>query len=132
MIEVIEAEKMCEGRVVVVPIHHPDGPREALVVQDKEGAIHAYLNRCEHVPVPIDAGSRKFFSASGESFVCRTHGALFRLEDGFCFSGPCLGRSLERFPIRIDDGVVMLEAEAGSAARRILVTDRSDERTPWG
>ena len=85
-------------------------PREALVVLDLLGHPRAYLNRCEHIPIPLDGGSREFFDPEGEHLRCGTHGALYRLSDGLCVAGPCTGDSLAELPLRIVDGWVYVSA----------------------
>lgn len=83
-------------------------PREALVLRDHEGQIHAYVNQCKHLPIPIDSGSREFFDADGRHLLCGTHGALFRLDDGMCVHGPCRGLSLERVKAVVERDTVVL------------------------
>ncbi|MEE8263379.1 MAG: Rieske (2Fe-2S) protein, partial [Gammaproteobacteria bacterium] len=36
----------------------------------------------------------QFLDETGNLLQCATHGALFRIEDGFCVAGPCTGASL--------------------------------------
>jgi nitrite reductase/ring-hydroxylating ferredoxin subunit len=80
-------------RVVKLP---PAGriPREALIVRDRDGSLRAYVNLCQHLPIPLDGGSRRFLTRDGEHLQCGTHGARYRLSDGHCIDGPCQGRSL--------------------------------------
>lgn len=86
-------------------------PREVLVLATPAGEPRAYLNVCEHLPVPLDGGTREFLNRAGTHLMCGTHGALYRFEDGYCVEGPCEGSSLERVPLRIDeDGWVVLDA----------------------
>jgi nitrite reductase/ring-hydroxylating ferredoxin subunit len=40
--------------------------------------------------------------------LCANHGALFRVEDGFCFRGPCRGQSLKKVQLLIEHGIVWL------------------------
>jgi nitrite reductase/ring-hydroxylating ferredoxin subunit len=40
--------------------------------------------------------------------VCSSHGALFEKRTGYCVAGPCAGRSLQRLPLHIVDGLIML------------------------
>lgn len=93
------------NRAVVVPL--PPLPwdmhREAIVVLDEAGRPRAYLNRCKHLPVPLDGGSRDFFDSTGRYLICGTHGALYERGSGFCISGPCRGRELTAIPLR-DEG----------------------------
>jgi nitrite reductase/ring-hydroxylating ferredoxin subunit len=37
---------------------------------------------------------------------CGFHDARFRLDDGLCVAGPCLGHALTRFPVALADGEV--------------------------
>lgn len=49
-----------------------------------------------------------------DAILCSAHGARFRIEDGFCSSGPCYGESLEAVAARIDaDGQVFVPEDAG-------------------
>lgn len=89
----------------------PDGtPREALVLRDDQGVVRAYLNRCRHLPIPLDGGSRRFLDDDHRYLMCGTHGALYRREDGYCFVGPCRGASLRALPVEIDaTGVIWID-----------------------
>ena len=40
--------------------------------------------------------------------ICSTHGALFKIEDGYCISGPCRSSSLEAVPVTIKNGAVLI------------------------
>lgn len=62
----------------------------------------AYRNQCRHWTVDLDHGEGRFWSEKLRRIYCRTHGALFRPEDGFCDGGPCQGQSLEKFELRMD------------------------------
>lgn len=96
-----------QARLVVLGARR-GAPREAILVRDFDGALHAYLNRCKHLPIPLDSGSRDFLDEAGCHLLCATHGALYRLHDGLCVDGPCEGESLDRLPIGIEDGRVYL------------------------
>lgn len=85
-------------------------PREALVLLDDGEQVRAYLNRCRHLPIPIDGGTRRFLDDDERHLICRTHGALYRREDGYCVSGPCRGLSLHPIRFEIDDeGIIWVE-----------------------
>ncbi|MGH8458760.1 MAG: Rieske (2Fe-2S) protein, partial [Nevskiales bacterium] len=64
------------------------------------GRIYGYLNRCPHTGGPLDWVPGRFLSAEGDLIQCSTHGALFRIEDGFCVWGPCAGASLTPVPLK--------------------------------
>lgn len=78
-------------------------PREALVLRDEEGVLRVYLNRCRHLPIPLDGGSREFCTADGRGLMCGTHGAVYRFRDGYCTEGPCRGTHLTPVPFVVDD-----------------------------
>lgn len=70
------------------------GTLELLLVQ-REGQVHAYRNRCPHTGVNLEWRPDQFLDPSESYIQCATHGALFRIGDGFCLQGPCAGQSLE-------------------------------------
>ena len=76
--------------------------REALVLRDDTGEARAFRNLCKHLPILIDAGSRRYLTSDGRELLCATHGARFRLSDGLCVHGPCRGASLEAVPLERD------------------------------
>ena len=78
-------------------------PREAIVLLDDEGALRAYVNRCKHLPIPIDGGSRRFFDGDGRHLMCGTHRARFRRADGHCIEGPCRGRARDALRVDVDE-----------------------------
>ncbi len=96
------------GEVVVVPL--PDGrpAKEALVVLDEQGEVRVYENVCQHVPIPLDAGGRRFLDEDGH-LVCATHGARYRREDGECIRGPCRGRRLVALGARVAGDRVLID-----------------------
>ena len=55
------------------------------------GQVHAYLNRCSHVPMTLDFMPGHFFDTTGQWLICASHGALFAPETGRCRGGPCSG-----------------------------------------
>jgi len=79
-----------------------------LLVARRGDAVFGYLNRCPHVGVPLDWTPDRFMSLDGLYLQCATHGALFRVADGFCVQGPCAGRSLQPVAVTVRDGAVHL------------------------
>lgn len=55
------------------------------------GQVHAYLNRCSHVPMEMDYQPDRFFDQTGHWLICATHGALYQPQTGACHGGPCRG-----------------------------------------
>lgn len=80
-----------------------------------DGIVHAWLNRCAHVPVELDWMPGKFFDESGLLLICATHGATYEPDTGRCVGGPCRGKALEPVPVCERDGIIW--ADPGLAAR---------------
>ena len=55
------------------------------------GKVHAYLNRCTHVPMEMDYLPNQFFDLTGHWLICGTHGAMHAPQTGACMGGPCRG-----------------------------------------
>lgn len=71
--------------------------------------VYGYVNSCPHAGTPLDWQPDRFLNAEGSRLMCHTHGALFRIEDGYCETGPCAGDSLTPVKIAVvDDGRVVL------------------------
>jgi nitrite reductase/ring-hydroxylating ferredoxin subunit len=75
--------------------------------------VVVYVNSCPHLGVPLDWVPDRFLSPSGDRIVCATHGAEFRVTDGQCTHGPCLGDRLEPVMIEIKAGVIFVPKDAG-------------------
>ncbi|MBM3517809.1 MAG: Rieske 2Fe-2S domain-containing protein [Alphaproteobacteria bacterium] len=88
--------------------------RHEIFVLHHDGRFVAYVNACPNTGTPLDWQAGRFLSRDRTLIQCATHGARFRVSDGFCVRGPCAGKSLTPVPIALHDGVVVLAA--GDAA----------------
>jgi nitrite reductase/ring-hydroxylating ferredoxin subunit len=80
-------------------------PRSVMAV--RQGArVFVYVNDCPHTGQPLDFTPGKFLNLEGTHILCTGHGALFRIEDGHCVSGPCVGDDLQALAIVVEDGAV--------------------------
>ena len=76
--------------------------------------VWVYVNSCPHIGVPLDPVPDRFLDAKKQNILCATHGARFRVEDGFCTSGPCYGESLEAVRAHVDEhDQVIVPEDAG-------------------
>jgi nitrite reductase/ring-hydroxylating ferredoxin subunit len=96
-------------RLVDLTAAGPHGP-QAIVLRDRTGTLQAYLNRCQHLPVPLDAASGELLADDRVHLICLTHGATYRPEDGLCVEGPCEGEHLERLALETKDGTLWVVA----------------------
>jgi nitrite reductase/ring-hydroxylating ferredoxin subunit len=76
-------------------------------VVNVDGRLHAYVNRCRHVPMELDWVENRFFTDDGRWIQCATHGAIYEPESGECVAGPPCGKALVRIPITVEDGDVL-------------------------
>jgi nitrite reductase/ring-hydroxylating ferredoxin subunit len=81
------------------------GPVEILLVH-KGNKVYGYVNRCPHTGVNLDWLPDQFLDLTGSFIQCATHGALFRIEDGVCLRGPCVGDQLQPIELHVAQGVV--------------------------
>jgi nitrite reductase/ring-hydroxylating ferredoxin subunit len=72
----------------------------------------AYANSCPHRGTPLDWQPDRFLDVTGRLIQCSTHGALFRIDDGFCVRGPCAGAALTRVAVSLRNGILCLSEEA--------------------
>ncbi|MBC3916293.1 Rieske 2Fe-2S domain-containing protein [Undibacterium sp. CY18W] len=70
------------------------------------GTVHAYLNRCAHVPVELDWNPGEFLESSGLYIMCATHGAIYQPDTGYCTGGPCRGGRLRKIHVTEVDGQI--------------------------
>lgn len=79
-----------------------------MFVVRKGDNVFGYVNICPHARTPLDWTPDQFMTHDKTNLMCATHGAQFRIEDGFCIAGPCLGLSLTPVPIEVSSGDVVI------------------------
>ena len=95
---------LAEGEIRVVWHLRGTPPRKSLLVTCVQGSLRVYWNVCQHLPIPLDAGTGAL--GSGPDLICSTHGARYRSSDGLCIEGPCEGASLEAVPFEVEAGKI--------------------------
>lgn len=83
---------------------------ELFVVNDNQ-QFFAFRNKCPHTGVNLNWQPNQFFDIDNEFLQCSTHGALFRVNDGYCVRGPCAGASLVSLPLKIESGNIYIETQ---------------------
>ena len=73
-----------------------------------DGEVHAYVNVCPHRGTSLDWQPGEVFDESGLYLICATHGAQFEPDTGLCIAGPCQGACLQRIPVTLEAGHVVL------------------------
>lgn len=85
-----------------------DGVMESYIVLRMGEEVFVYINSCPHIGSPLDFQPGKFLSPDKTHIMCSTHGAMFRIEDGVCVSGPCVDDALTPVQFTVRDGGVYL------------------------
>jgi nitrite reductase/ring-hydroxylating ferredoxin subunit len=88
---------------------------DGFLVNDN-GSFHAYVNRCRHMPTPLDFIRDQFVSEDGRYLMCYTHGALYERSTGLCIAGPCKGETLYRLPVCVDQEDILVSCPQGDIA----------------
>ena len=71
-----------------------------------DGRVHAYVNRCAHVPTELDWQPGEFLDAEREFIVCSIHGAHYHPGSGRCAGGPCGRGHLTEIAVSESEGEV--------------------------
>ncbi len=85
-----------------------EGHMQGFIVVRQGTMAYVYINSCPHIGAPLDFTPGRFLTPEKDFILCSTHGALFRIEDGHCVSGPCADQSLSPISIKINDGEIHL------------------------
>lgn len=89
-----------------IPDNHSKGFEvngQAIFAVKKYNQLHVYVNSCPHLGIQLEMVPDQFLDHSHSLIMCAMHGALFRIEDGLCISGPCLEQSLKAIEFEIID-----------------------------
>ena len=85
-----------------------DGLPTGLIVVRQGDAVFIYVNTCPHIGAPLDFEPGRFLNLERDLIQCAMHGALFRIGDGHCVQGPCVGRHLTPITSEVREGQVWL------------------------
>jgi nitrite reductase/ring-hydroxylating ferredoxin subunit len=70
--------------------------------------VFGYENRCPHFSIPMHYETGVFNIYDGEVLMCAHHSAMFQIESGHCFDGPCAGATLTAVPVEMESGRVRI------------------------
>ncbi|WP_419798373.1 MAG: Rieske (2Fe-2S) protein [Terasakiella sp.] len=74
---------------------------QSILVVKKDGQLSVFINNCPHLGIPMNLEPDRFLDMEKNFIMCSTHGALFKIDDGECVHGPCLGKKLAPVPYEI-------------------------------
>lgn len=78
---------------------------EILVVQDLNGAVYAFENKCSHADKPLLRGK---WNAKECEILCPFHKARFSLKDGRALCAPAV-TPIEVYPTKINDSRIEVD-----------------------
>jgi len=79
--------------------------RDRVLLVRQGQAVHGYINNCPHYDrAPLGWKKDAFLNGDQTRIMCAAHGALFRIEDGICELGPCMGQRLTPVDLIIREG----------------------------
>jgi len=100
-LRIVGALRLASGESERFTFEYAGESLEGFLLSHAGGCV-AYLNRCPHWGVDLDMGDGRFYAADVDRIYCKNHGALFRVADGMCDHGPCLGKALESLRVELD------------------------------
>ncbi len=83
-----------------------DGDERPLILVRRGERVFVYVNICPHAGAPLDWRPGQFLNLDRSRIQCAMHGAQFRIADGDCVLGPCVGRALAPVPAVVKGGRV--------------------------
>lgn len=96
-----------------------DGGRpERIFVVRRAGEAFGYLNRCPHTGASMEWQPDHFLDFEERFIQCGIHGAIFRIDDGFCVHGPCAGQHLTSIALETRDGALWWDDELPASRDR--------------
>lgn len=86
-----------------------DGATWEIFIVRRDNRVYGYQNVCPHRGTNLDWLPDQFMDPDREFIQCATHDARFRVEDGLCVAGPCVGQRLAAVPVAVVNGEVVLQ-----------------------
>ena len=93
-----------------------EGREEECLLVRFDGKAYAYINRCVHMPRPLDCQGDLVFDHTQSYLRCSTHGIVYTPQTGTSISTMCEGERLRAVTIYEEDG------EVGIADFRVSAT----------
>jgi nitrite reductase/ring-hydroxylating ferredoxin subunit len=116
-------ESVTGGTTVVFTARGAADTEEGFLIEDADGTVHGYVNRCPHlIDVRLDRGEGARIR-EGE-LLCQRHGASFEPQSGRCTYGPPEGALLDRIDVSIDGERIILSDERFETVETGLDPDR--------
>ena len=70
----------------------------------------AFHNCCPHFSIPLNYDPDRFHIFDEDLLMCAHHTAIYRIVDGECIDGPCLGARLTVIPVECVADAILIGA----------------------
>ncbi len=110
MLKLCNLDDIPDGNSKGFAVEGPNLAQRLFIVRKGE-EVFGYVNVCPHTLSRLDAMPDQFLDEIQRDIVCSVHGALFKVETGECFEGPCFGDKLTPCPISVKDNEIYLERD---------------------
>ena len=101
MIELCESTSLGEGQSKGFMIDE-----QQVFIVKKYNKLTGYINACPHLGIQLEMVPDQFLDSTHSLIQCSMHGALFKIEDGLCISGPCFDQKLKAIEIKEENGKI--------------------------
>ena len=85
-----------------------ENPTLEMFIVRKNNRVYGYKNTCPHARVNLNWVKDQFLDYSNSVIQCSMHFAQFEIENGYCFYGPCKGKSLEVVDLLVEKGKIFV------------------------
>jgi len=102
---VVELKSLAQRK----PTKFTVGDTDVVLIRDDE-RVQAFQAKCPHAGAPLEQGA-----VCGDKLICPWHKAVFQLQDGQMCE-PLALANLKRYPVRIEQGNVLVSPQAMSPA----------------
>ncbi|MCB1926585.1 MAG: Rieske 2Fe-2S domain-containing protein [Rhodocyclaceae bacterium] len=114
--------RLCAGSALAEGCHLKfsirfEGRDEECLLIRFGGKAYAYVNRCVHMPRPLDCEQDLVFDPSGRYLRCSMHGIVYAPETGTSISTMCEGQRLRAVAVYEEGGDVGIADFRVSALR---------------
>jgi nitrite reductase/ring-hydroxylating ferredoxin subunit len=69
--------------------------------------VTGFVDHCPHAGMPLAVVPNRYLTRDGRFILCASHGAMFKPDTGACVGGPCGGKALAAWPVRVETGQVV-------------------------
>ena len=101
-------DDIAEGSARGFSLGSADRRRDIFLVRGR-GQVHGYVDSCPHQGTPLAFLPDRYLTRDRGEILCSTHGARFEIATGLCVAGPCRGRALQKLPVSVSNGLILLE-----------------------